>query len=181
MNEQGYSEDYFGDILTNTVTSFKSNDSKDYDGFFSQWASFTTAETTTDQNTNVDMEKILEMRKLQAIMRNFSLIGNSLQILTSSLTFVVFYKKSGVRTVNNMYSFHVFLSIFGNGAAGICHRLPLGLGDNINIMSNTACIVILGLARFFYTVTMMFVAATALNKFFAICFPGKRYLRGKFV
>ena len=35
------------------------------------------------------------------------------------------------------------------------------------------------IARYFYTATLMFTAAMAFNRFFAICLPGKWWLRGK--
>ena len=171
MDAKSYATEHLWKILANSVTSFK-NDTKNI--------SFITEVPNMEQNSiTFTREKIMEMRKQRAILRNFSLFSNSLQVFTSTLVFILFFKKSKLRTNSNMYAFHIFLSIFGNGIGGLCHRLPLVLGDDVNFLSNTACLVLLSITRFFYTTTLMFVAAVALNRLFAICFPRKRFLSGK--
>ena len=147
------------------------------DTFSLQW---TQTEETTVQFPMKTQQKILEMRQQQTIERNFSLLGNSLQIFSSVIVFILFAKRSEIRSVNNMYLFHVVFSIFGNGIAGLGRRLPIAFDGYYNYLTNTICTVVIMIARFFYTATLMFTAAVAFNRFFAICLPGKRWLSGKF-
>ena len=149
---------------------------------FTQWTIFSTKDSTTDSLEQLDSisgQRILEMRDQQAVSRNFSLFGNFLQIFTSGIMFILFVKYPKLRSVSATYALHVFVSIFGNGVAGLCQRLPPTLGDDFNYLTDTACCVIITHARVFYTNTLLFVAAVAMNRFFAICFPGKRFLSGK--
>ena len=148
--------------------------------FGSQWATASLIEENTTQVPMKTQQKILEMRKQQTVERNFSLFGNSLQIFSSIIVFILFAKRPEIRSVNNMYLFHVVFSIFGNGIAGLCRRLPIAFGEDFNYLTNTTCTVIIMIARYFYTATLMFTAAMALNRFFAICLPRKRWLSGKF-
>ena len=150
------------------------------EAFSSQWTTTAPTDENTMQVSIKTQQKILEMRKQQTVERNFSLFGNSLQIFSSLMVFMLFAKRSELRSVNNMYLLNVVCSIFGNGIAGLCRRLPVVLGDDFNYLTNTTCTVIIMVARFFYTATLMFTAAMAFNRFFAICLPGKRCLSGKF-
>ena len=146
----------------------------------SQWTTTATIDEITVQVPLKIQQKIWEMRKQQTVERNFSLFGNCLQIFSSIMVFMLFAKRPELRSANNIYLLHVVCSIFGNGIAGLCRRLPIALGDDFNYLTNTTCTVIIMVARFFYTATLMFTAAMAFNRFFAICLPGKRCLIGKF-
>ena len=125
-----------------------------------------------------NLAKILQLRRQMEIQRIMSTSAGSFGILTTVFMLYIILHNIKLRTVNNMYYFTMFLSFFGMMLTRISYQLPLLISD-VYSLSNDACNISVRILRFFYTSSLAFMSAIALNRMFAICFPAKTFLTGK--
>ena len=127
-----------------------------------------------------NLAKVLDLRRQMEINRIVTTAAVSFGVFTTSLMLYTILRNSKLRTLNNMYYFTMFFSLFGLMVTKFCCQIPLIINDN-NMFSDQTCNVCLRTARVFYTSSLAFLTAIALNRMFAICFPSKIFLTGKYL